>query len=61
MLTQISSLIFGFVRNKQVKLMDKNAGIHKDKVNTDDQEENDEDGSQISDDNSGVYSINSNS
>ena len=32
MLTQISSLIFGFVRNKQVKLMDKNAGIHKDLV-----------------------------
>ena len=59
MLTQISSLIFGFVRNKQVKLMDKNAGIHKDMVNTDDQEENDG-GSQISD-NSGIYSINSNS
>lgn len=33
-LTQTSSLIFGLVRNKQVKIMDKNAGIHKDLVDS---------------------------
>ena len=31
-MTQTSSLIFGLVRNKQVKLMDKDAGIHKDQL-----------------------------
>ena len=48
-LTQTSSLIFGLVRNKQVKLMDKDAGIHKDQLKDKRKDRNDSDGSSDSD------------
>ena len=41
-LTQTSSLIFGLVRNKQVKLMDKDAGIHKDQLKDKRKDRNDD-------------------
>ena len=61
MLTQISSLIFGFVRNKQVKIMGKNAGIHKDLIDAEnnENESDDNDSSDTCSNNTGMISINS--